>query len=367
MLRRLFALGLSLLIAIFICQGWPGSAHAQAPARHSAPTGFRKLAAGVETTVPAQIDPHDTVMYHNVVELLNPQVDSNLDWTPKFTSPTKTLKAMATNYPFRSTTWYLQFIFKPLRLIEVELPDASGHLRKQVVWYMVYRVKDVGGHLEPVKPAADADPLAGAPEVKSVDDPGVPIRFFPRFTLEANIEGTNHVYQDQVLPLAVAAIQQREDPRRKLFNSADIGAQAIKLSTKVDDNSVWGVATWVGVDPRIDFFSIYVSGLTNAYRWTDGEPAQGKAAAAAGDPVTAAIDKAASERRYKRKTLQMNFWRPGDEFVLNEDNIFMGAPSDKAPKIVDPDNPQPADAPAAAPSTNGREWDKIVDYRWVFR
>ena len=32
---------------------------------------------------------------------------------------------------------------------------------------------------------------------------------------------------------------------------------------------MWGVATWEYVDPRMDFFSIYVKGLTNAYRFAD--------------------------------------------------------------------------------------------------
>ena len=52
-------------------------------------------------------------------------------------------------------------------------------------------------------------------------------------------------------------------------NSVEISGQPIPLSTATEDNSVWGVATWVDVDPRIDFFSIYINGLTNAYRWTD--------------------------------------------------------------------------------------------------
>ncbi len=357
-----------LVVALVALCGWcwVSVAGAQAPSRRSAPSGFRKLAPGVETTVPALVDPHDTVMYHNIVELLDEKVDPNLNWTPKYTSPTKTLRAQATDFPFRSTTWYLQFIFKPLRLIEVDLPNDKGRLQRQVVWYLVYRVKNVGGHLEPVKPKPDADPLAGAPEVQAVDSPGTQIRFFPHFTLEADIEGNKKVYDDQVLPLAVEAIRKREDPRRRLFNSAEIGAQEVKLSTAVDDNSVWGVATWVSVDPRIDFFSVYVSGLTNAYRWTDGNDAKA-GAAAGGDALTASIAKAAAERRYKHKTLQLNFWRPGDEFVLLEDEIFIGAPSDKVQKAIDPDNPEIlADAPKPATAT-GRDWEKIIDYRWLFR
>ncbi len=347
------------------------NAMAQAPAaRRAPPAGFRKLAPGVETTIPAAVDPHDTVNYHSIVELLGNGVVKDLDWTPNYTSPTKTLKALATDRPFRTTAWYLQFIFKPLRLIEVELPNSKGRLERKVVWYMVYRVKNVGGHLQPVdKPQGD-DPLPSAPEVQVVDDPGQPIHFFPHFSLEAEIEGKKMVYADQLLPAAVDAIRKREDPNRPLLNSVNIGAQPIKLSTATEDNSVWGVATWIDVDPRIDFFSIYITGLTNAYRWTDGVPGAGAKtvqpanAGGKGGPIDDAIAKAAADRQYKHKTLQLNFWRPGDEFVLMEGEIHMGAPADRVHKHVDPDAEQPAGDEKDA---SGRNWEKIIDYRWIFR
>jgi hypothetical protein len=345
---------------------------AQAPAnRRAPPAGFRKLAPGVETTIPAAVDPHDTVAYHNIVELLAPGVVNDLEWTPNYTSPTKTLKSLATDRPYRTTAWYLQFIFKPLRLIQVELPNSKGVLERKVVWYMVYRVKNVGGHLQPVdKPQGD-DPLPSAPEVQIVEDPGVPIHFFPHFSFEAEVEGKKLVYADQIIPAAIEAIRKREDPARRLFNTVEIGAQSIKPSTATEDNSVWGVATWVDVDPRIDFFSIYVSGLTNAYRWTDGVKGAGAKTAqpanpgGKGGPIDDAIAKAAADREYKHKTLQLNFWRPGDEFILMEGEIHMGAPADRVHKHVDPDAEQAAgDEKTGAP---GRNWEKIIDYRWIFR
>ncbi len=135
-----------------------------------------------------------------------------------------------------------------------------------------------------------------------------------------------------------------------------ISGHPIPLSTATDDRSVWGVATWVGIDPRIDFFSIYINGLTNAYRWTD-PPGAFKA----GDPP-------GTGRQYKHKTLQLNFWRPGDEFALLEDEIHIGAPADKVVKPVDPDALlAPGEKPAQEGSPGGRNWDKIIDYRWIFR
>ena len=348
------------MFGIGLC--WASSAAAQQPAatgRTAAPpTGFRKLAPGVETTVPLPIDPHDTVSYHNMVELLTPGVVPELDWTPKTMSESETVKSRATDRAFRTTVWYLQFTFKPLRLIEVDLPGPGGRLERKVVWYLVYRVKNIGNSLQPAaeKPAEEGAPPAGAPAVEVVDSPGYPIHCFPHFSLEAKIEGSRKVYHDELIPLALDPIRRREDPNRKFENSVSLGKLAIPLSTATDDQSVYGIATWVDVDPRIDFFAIYISGLTNAYRWTD-PPGAFKA----GDPP-------ATGRKFSYKTLQLNFWRPGDEFRLLEDEIMLGAPADTVNKPANPD--EEATAPEAGPpagSPSGRSWDKIIDYRWVFR
>ncbi|HEV2968698.1 MAG TPA: hypothetical protein VGY55_01840 [Pirellulales bacterium] len=348
-----------LALGMIACEAAVAMAQAPGGARRGMgpPAGFRKLAPGVESTIPPLTDPHDTVMYHDVVELLAPSAAADAEWTPSHTSPSKTLKALSTNRAFRTTAWYLQFTFKPLRVIQVDLPNDQGRLERKTVWYMVYRVSNVGGHLKPIEKAADEGALPAAPEVEAVDDPGLPggIHFFPKFTLEAEIEGVKKVYLDKIMPLAVEAIRKREDPNRRLLNSVEIGAQPIKLSTATEDNSVWGVATWVGVDQRIDFFSIYVTGLTNAYRWTDPQ-----GVFKAGDPP-------ATGRQFTHKTLQLNFWRPGDEFAIYEDQIYMGSPEDKVAKVADPDNPDRVATGKEVPSQPGRNWDKIVDYRWVFR
>ena len=110
--------------------------------------------------------------------------------------------------------------------------------------------------------------------------------------------------------------------------------QILPPGTGREDNRVWGVATWTDVDPRIDFFSVYVGGLTNAYRWED--PA---GAYKAGDPP-------GTGRQFTRKTLQLNFWRPGDEHLQDEKEIRFGVARGK-----------------------GELYDvsEGVAYRWVYR
>ena len=72
-----------------------------------------------------------------------------------------------------------------------------------------------------------------------------------------------------MIPAAVAAIRRAKRPAAELLNSVEMAEQPIPVSDGRVDHSVWGVATWNDVDPRIDFFSVYVGGLTNAYRWED--------------------------------------------------------------------------------------------------
>ncbi len=75
--------------------------------------------------------------------------------------------------------------------------------------------------------------------------------------------GFTKVYPDRVIPVAMLAIRQREDPNRKFLNTVEM-CREIAV-----DETLWGIATWEDIDPRIVRFSVYVSGLTNAYRWKD--------------------------------------------------------------------------------------------------
>jgi hypothetical protein len=210
---------------------------------------------------------------------------------------------MATETVFRREIWCLEFTFKPVRMIWVDVPQPSGKMQRKLVWYLVYHVKNTGAHLQPSKQQD------GTFLIQPADRE---IRFFPQFVLEA--PEYQKAYLDRIIPVAVAAIQQREDPNRKLLNSVEIGSQLVPVSTELVDKSVWGVATWVDVDPRVDYFSVFIEGLTNAYRWVD--PPEGFKP---GDPPTAG-------RQLEQKNLMLNFWRPGDEFKEDQQTIHYGIP-----------------------------------------
>jgi len=277
---------------------------AQAPAggESKPPSGYRRLAPGVLTTIPAPQSLDDTVSSHNVVEIRTGV--PNLDWDPYTTSKTRTLLAMATDRAFRRPAWNLEFNFKPVRYIYVDVPVRGGKVERKLIWYMVYRVNNRGGHLKPV---FNAD---GSYSGKT-DKVDHEVRFLPEFTLES--PELKKAYMDRIIPVAMDPIRRREDPNRKLLNSVEMGAVTIPVS-KNDDDGVWGVATWQDVDLRIDFFSIFIKGLSSGYRWTDPPKAY-----KAGDPP-------ATGRMFTYKTLELSFWRPGDEFEPDEEEIRFGVP-----------------------------------------
>lgn len=264
--------------------------------------GYRKLAPGVEVTIPAERHKEDTYSVHDMVDVL--QGIPNLDWTPKLSPDSQTLKQMATGTIFRSRMiWSLEFTFKPVRMLYVDVPQPDGSAQRKLVWYMVYHVKNKGGHYVPQRQGD------GTYDVVEQD---ANVRFFPLFTLEA--PEFKKAYLDQLIPVAVRAIQQKEDPNRQLLDSVEIGLQPIPVSTDREDRSVWGVATWADLDPRIDFFSVSVQGLTNAYKWVDPPGAfQPDAPPGKG-------------RVLLKRTLVLNFWRPGDEYTEADRIIHYGIP-----------------------------------------
>lgn len=278
----------------------------------AAPPTERQLAPGVLTTIEPNFSPDDTVSTHEVMEL---RANPALQWTPEFMAATDTLFGMANQVKFRRDVYSLEFSFKPLRLIEVDVPTASGGSERKLVWYLVYRVRNTGQVLKPVE---GKDGVFTAEIGK-----GGPVRFMPQFILESQDRQSDgkrisKAYLDRVIPAAVAAISKRETPGKMLLNSVEIAEQPIPVSDGRIDRGVWGVATWTDVDPRIDFFSVLVGGLTNAYQWTDN-PAAYKAG-----------DTPGRGRRFTHKMLQLNFWRPGDELQPKEREFRFGVPLGKS-------------------------------------
>lgn len=251
-----------------------------------------QLAPGVLQLVPSAPEEEDTVSGPSPLDEL---VQMSPDWQPHFAPQNETLAAIANQITLRRTVWQLEFAYKPMRMITINV----GGVTKRV-WYLVYRVTNTGRHLKPT-PTADEY----GHDKYGVSLVSKPVRFTPTFHLVAYETGTR--YADQVIPAAVSAIHKIEirDPSIPLYDSVSISSQPLKASSEAEDHSVWGVATWTDVDPTIDFFSVFVQGLSNAYEWNPD---------------------AEGEQRFLFKTLQLNFWRPGDAVLEHQDEFRVGLP-----------------------------------------
>jgi len=296
----------------------------------------RRLVPGIEKTIEFEVTPAEVFSAHDIVELLK---YPDLEWDPKTQPKTRTLFEMAKGVKFRHSVWGLDITFKPMRMMNVDIPQPNGKLQRKLIWYMVYRVTNRGRRLVPERQDD------GTYTTKEV--PKDEIRFLPQFFLynrEKNKDGIYEEYPDQLIPAAVAAIQERETPSRKLLNTVQMSQTPIPLSTDEVDRSVWGVATWVDVNPEIDFFSVYVYGLTNAYQWEDPKDAYQH-----GDPL-------GRGRKFRRKALMINFWRPGDQFRETEEEFIYGTPHERHNMFPIPDS-----GPGGEPMPPG------LDYAWVYR
>jgi hypothetical protein len=315
------------VVALSILTTFPQLTYAQGP---------RKLAPGVLTVIPPE--PKNEETFEGPLQL--PSI-SSLDWTPNFTSKTETLGEKAQRVIIRHNIWNLEFAFKPLRMIHIDIPQPTGKMQRKLIWYMVYRVRNVGGHLTPVadpqQTVADPQKKTYKPEVVDqvmdmvVSQPTDSLRFFPHFVLESREVGKS--YLDRIIPAAIPAIQMREMRGGRLYNSVEITKASIPVTRADAEGGVWGVVTWEDVDPRIDFFSIYVQGLTNAFR-VRGSPQEGFI--------------------HQHKTLQLNFWRPSDIYDEHEGEIRFGVAA-----VSDP----------AEQATICAQYgiSERVDYLWVYR
>jgi len=318
----------------------------------------RRLAPGVLTTIPPA--PEAQEMFSGPAALAEiPVALAGVNYEPKLTTKAATVVERSKAVTLRRTIWNLEFSFKPMRMIKVDVPQGTGRMQRKLVWYMVYRVRNLGGHLRP---------KASSEEVIKLLDPDIPasdelyeqykevtnevevfgrttteLRFFPHFVL-ASTEYDKE-YLDKVIPAAIEPIKAREFPGRtdiKLHDSLSISEVALPVVDPNEDNGVWGVVTWTDIDPRIDYFVVYVQGLTNAYRYEDPEGSYKQG------------DVPGSGRRIFKKTLQLNFWRPGDTVDPHEQEIRYGC-------RIDPD----PDEQARIFKEYGI--DRPIDYQWVYR
>ncbi|MFH1303856.1 MAG: hypothetical protein ABIK07_22585 [Planctomycetota bacterium] len=190
----------------------------------------------------------------------------------------------------QKSLWVLDAIFKPMRMVRLDLTNPkTGKKEKTLVWYIVYKCI-----LRPIERPDDKNEFT--PENAEVPPPGPPL-FVPEITLITNDNGQQKIYPNQILPEAEALINQRE--RGQFKNAVEIIGE-LPAETPLDskeDNAIYGVCVWTGVDPNTDYFTLLFSGLSNGYKNIEGPE---------GKPITL------------RKVLVQQYWRPGDEFGQQE-------------------------------------------------
>jgi len=295
-------------LAVLVAVGFNGAAvFGQQAAPTAAGRSYRALAPGVLKSVEPGRQLRESFSRHDIVELL--AVNPTFDW--------------AKDRSFRHDVWTLEFRFKPMRMVWVDVPRPGGYMEPKRVWYMVYCVTNRAIEektLDPNDPEPPPKygwlhPVEAADGTFKIQCLNGPIRFVPEFLLES--PEFNTVQPDRFVPVAMGMpgapgpIWKREDPNRRFFNTTEISQGRIAVG-----KTAWGIVMWDNVNPQVDRFSVYVKGLTNAYKWQD-QPGEYKKGARPG-----------SYRRLLQKTLKLNFWRPGDEYDENEREIRYGIPGE---------------------------------------
>ncbi|RMG37149.1 MAG: DUF4339 domain-containing protein [Planctomycetota bacterium] len=258
--------------------------------------------------------------------------------------------------------WVLEVHLKSLRLVRLNLPQGTkGTVEPRLVWYLVF--KAVHRPFPAVEDASDTAP------VNTFDPPPTPPLFAPEALLVTRDQGPQRVYRDRVVPGARALIEQRE--RQKLKTTVELVGPLPPPASDDDAaaEALYGVFMWQDVDPEADYFTIYLQGFSNGYKYVRGpvsyadlarmvqagelrstdEAWDGKGEwrllADVGDlfdPLgnppedvdaanwffTVTPDRFGDEPPVVwRKVLKIDFWRPGDRFELKESEFrLQGTP-----------------------------------------
>ncbi len=189
--------------------------------------------------------------------------------------------------------WVLDVYFKPMRLIQVELTDAkTGEKKLEYVWYIAYRAmhRKTGERIDEKAPKNEVDPPASPP------------LFIPEFTLIVTDNDRQDVFSDQVIPEALAAINKREKANYKTAVSVVGPLPEASEPGSGDENAIWGVAMWRGIDPEADKYTVYMTGFSNGIRKLNGPD---------DTPII------------QTKTIMQKYWRKGDRFDIQEPEISL--------------------------------------------
>ncbi len=205
--------------------------------------------------------------------------------------------------------WIAEVQFKPVRFVRMDVTDpGTGVTKPELVWYMIYRViprdytelagNERGALLEKLE-----DPTI-QPQNYIDAAPSNPL-LIPRFVLRTDDAGPPLEYTDEVNLQVQQAIFEREFRQRasglRLLNSVQ-AVMDVREPVSVDDpepltKASYGVAIWRGVDPNIDYFTVFMNGFSNAYKISMNDT---------------------GEEVVEHKVVEQKFGRPGDSFEQSE-------------------------------------------------
>lgn len=309
----------------------------------------RLLAPGVMKTIKPDFQFQETFTDGEIVEVTSLGAEYKNWDNLRFPTPKK-----AKDHPVTC----LEFQFKVPRIIEVDLPTREGTIVKTPVWYIIYCItnkkwaEEDFSRIDAIQKkllTADAlqklnfdmeigstlfveesEPDSGRFQFKAGEKT---IGFTPQFIFASESllfpKPKQYVVLEQVIPLALPAIIQLEDPNRTFETSVSMSDRKIEPG-----ETVWGIAMWGDIDPDVKDFSIYISGLSNAYLWVVDKDAHQPGIIGSGYTMS-------------RKTLKLNFWAPGAaDHLIGKEIQFGTRRANDAPKTGE----QPP-----------------VDFEWVYR
>lgn len=237
---------------------------------------------------------------------------SSIDVTvDEMLGPKKARKAsepiLGPGYP---ALWIAEVQYKPVRHRLMPVTDpTTRQVKDELVWYFVYRIilrdyTELAGEMQgdlrsklentELQPSNDLDTELVKPLI------------LPRFVLRIDDDDSGRTYVDEVNLEIQKAVFEREFGARAagltLLNSIT-GMQEIPEAVSATDvlvdplqNAIYGVAIWRDVDPDTDYFTVLMSGFSNAYR----------------------IQSPNADLVVQQKVIEQRFGRPGDRFRQQE-------------------------------------------------
>ena len=204
--------------------------------------------------------------------------------------------------------------FKPMRIVWANVTNPrTGQKERQEIWYLVYRCI--------TRPTpARADETDTRP-LNEVDQAPKPVDFMPEMVLTTYDDPANPIplanHLDQIVPEALPAIRTVEQRPAYAFANRSIehGLSIVQPfpaptpeGTPPDEEDwIYGVAMWTGIDPETDYFQVTMRGFSNAYELREG-PNGGE--------------------QPWRKVIVQRFARRGDRFDPNQREFeFQGIPN----------------------------------------